>query len=306
MRNYTEQSYCNALKDQIQHVIGGLQPEPRNFFYDKSLLSFIDGPFAAAFVEETRNITSLICKESCFDSYGHGASLNSSDLNFIWGQDWPGHALRNPPIFWHRPLREADITKLIVATLQDDRLSIRAFLRALCESSGSLNDVENVERFLPKHDDVAVRAEDLAKGKKRIDILFEWGKGGAARVVVLEVKFGASAENPFDVYEEQAKIRLRKRIHPDKGNDDDFSSAIGYFFSYSTHLVNVRSEKKVVLHGTATLGVSCIGKICCGGGKSICKKSMSQIFLIARAHQYGAVYLIKCMEASNVCRRENN
>lgn len=230
MRNYTEQSYCNALKDQIQHVIGGLQPEPRNFFYDKSLLSFIDGPFAAAFVEETRNITSLICKESCFDSYGHGASLNSSDLNFIWGQDWPGHALRNPPIFWHRPLREADITKLIVATLQDDRLSIRAFLRALCESSGSLNDVENVERFLPKHDDVAVRAEDLAKGKKRIDILFEWGKGGAARVVVLEVKFGASAENPFDVYEEQAKIRLRKKIHPDKRNGDDFSSAIGYFF----------------------------------------------------------------------------
>ena len=230
MRNYTEQSYCNALKDQIQHVIGGLQLEPRNFFYDKSLLSFIDGPFAAAFVEETRNITSLICKESCFDSYGHGASLNSSDLNFIWGQDWPGHALRNPPIFWHRPLREADITKLIVATLQDDRLSIRAFLRALCESSGSLNDVENVERFLPKHDDVAVRAEDLAKGKKRIDILFEWGKGGAARVVVLEVKFGASAENPFDVYEEQAKIRLRKRIHPDKRNGDDFSSAIGYFF----------------------------------------------------------------------------
>ena len=230
MRNYTEQSYCDALKDQMRHIIDGLQPAPGNFFYDKSLLSFIDGRFAAASVEETRNITSLICKESCFDSYGHGASLNSSDLNFIWGQDWPGHALRNPPIFWHRPLREADITKLIVATLQDDRLSIRAFLRALCESSGSLNDVENVERFLPKHDDVAVRAEDLAKGKKRIDILFEWGKGGAARAVVLEVKFGASAENPFDVYEEQAKIRLRKRIHPDKRNGDDFSSAIGYFF----------------------------------------------------------------------------
>ena len=225
MQKNLKQSSSVAFKEQMLRIASQtLQPVPGNFFYNESLLSFIDGRFAAASVEETRNITCLICKESCFDSYGFGASLNSSDLNLIWGQDWPGHALRNPPIFWHRQLREADITKLIVATLQGDNLSIRAFLRALCEASGSLSDNHNVERFLPKHDDVIVRAEDLAKGKKRIDILFEWGKGSAARVVVLEVKFGASAENPFDVYEEQAQIRLEKR------NGDDFSNAIGYFF----------------------------------------------------------------------------
>lgn len=224
MQKNLKQSSSVAFKEQMLRIASQtLQPAPGNFFYNESLLSFIDGRFDAASVEETRNITCLICKESCFDSYGFGASLNSSDLNLIWGQDWPGHALRNPPIFWHRQLREADITKLIVATLQGDNLSIRAFLRALYESSGSLNN-ENVERFLPKHDDVIVRAEDLAKGKKRIDILFEWGKGSTARVVVLEVKFGASAENPFDVYEEQAQIRLEKR------NGDDFSNAIGYFF----------------------------------------------------------------------------
>ena len=231
MQKNLKQSSSVAFKEQMLRIASQtLQPVPGNFFYNESLLSFIDGRFAAASVEETRNITCLICKESCFDSYGYGASLNSSDLNLIWGQDWPGHALRNPPIFWHRPLREADITKLIVATLQDDQLSIRAFLRALCEASGSLSDKHNVERFLPKPDDVIVRAEDLAKGKKRIDILFEWGKGSAARVVVLEVKFGAIAENPFDVYEEQAKIRLEKRTHPEKGTCDDFSNAIGYFF----------------------------------------------------------------------------
>jgi len=231
MQKHHKQPSSSALKEQMLRIASQtLQSAPGNFSYNQSLLSFIDGRFDTAFVEETRDIVCLICKEIGFDSSGYGASLNSNDLNLILGQDWPGHALRTPPIFWHRQLREDDITRLIVSTLQGDKLSIRAFLRALCESSGSLNDIDNVERFLPKHDDVVVRAEDVARDKKRIDILFEWGTGRTARVVVLEVKFGSDTKNPFDIYEEQAKIRLEKRAHPENVTSHDFSNAIGYFF----------------------------------------------------------------------------
>ena len=80
-----------------------------------------------------------------------------------------------------------------------------------------------------------------------------------------------------------------------------FLMPLATFLSYSTLLVSERSERKIILNGIVMPGVSCIGKIYYGGGKSICRKNISQIFLIARAHQYGTVYLIKCMEVSNVC-----
>ena len=93
MQKHHKQPSSSALKEQMLRIASQtLQSAPGNFSYNQSLLSFIDGRFDTAFVEETRDIVCLICKEIGFDSSGYGASLNSNDLNLILGQDWPGHA----------------------------------------------------------------------------------------------------------------------------------------------------------------------------------------------------------------------
>ena len=61
-----------------------------------------------------------------------------SDEHFaiLWGPNWPGHPFRQPPLLWHKDLREPDVTKLICSLCCDDSSGERwqrrkAFLRAL-------------------------------------------------------------------------------------------------------------------------------------------------------------------------------
>ncbi|MDY0260238.1 MAG: hypothetical protein RBR41_11320 [Desulfovibrio sp.] len=191
------------------------QSAPGKFSHD-AMVAFIEGPFSTALLESTREAVALLCQQRCADLFSH-AFMPPKAISKLFGPDWPGHALRHQPVFWHRPLTEANITKLIVATLQDDILSARAFLRALYQASGLPKG--EAEKFLPSGKDITIRAEDLSQNNKRIDILFEWGCAETARAVVLEVKFDASADNPFTDYETQAKSRLERRKCIDTGNN---------------------------------------------------------------------------------------
>lgn len=194
---------------RMRHIASqAWQPAPGKFSHDAAMMAFIEGPFSTALLESTRETVALLCQQHCADLFSH-AFIPPKAISKLFGPDWPGHALRHQPVFWHRPLTEANITKLIVATLQDDILSTRAFLRALYQASDLPRD--EVEKFLPSGKDITIRAEDVSQNNKRIDILFEWGCAEAARAVVLEVKFDASADNPFTDYEVQAKSRLKRR-----------------------------------------------------------------------------------------------
>lgn len=194
---------------RMRHIASqAWQPAPGKFSHDAAMVAFIEGPFSTALLESTREAVALLCQQHCAELFSCGF-MPPKGISKLFGPDWPGHALRHQPVFWHRPLTEANITKLIVATLQDDILSARAFLRALYQASEL--PVGEVEKFLPSGKDITIRAEDVSQKNKRIDILFEWGCAETARAVVLEVKFDASADNPFTDYEEQAKSRLKHR-----------------------------------------------------------------------------------------------
>ncbi|OXS29335.1 MAG: hypothetical protein BCS36_00185 [Desulfovibrio sp. MES5] len=197
------------------------QPAPGKFSHNEAMVEFIEGPFSTALLESIREAVALLCQQQYADLFSY-VFMPPSGISSLFGPDWPGHALRHQPVFWHRPLTEADITKLTVATLQDDMPSARAFLRALYQASELPKD--EVEKFLPSGTDITIRAEDTSQENKRIDILFEWGRAKTARVVVLEVKFGASADNPFASYEKLAKSRLKERTGGDLQNN------INYFF----------------------------------------------------------------------------
>ena len=204
------------------------QQAPGKFSHDAAMMAFIEGPFSTALLENTREAVALLYQQHCADLFSH-AFMPPKGISNLFGPDWPGHALRHQPVFWHRPLTEANITRLIVATLQDDILSARAFLRALYQASELPKD--EVEKFLPPGKDITIRAEDVSQENKRIDILFEWGCAETARAVVLEVKFDASADNPFTDYEEQAKSRLKRRKCKSPENSINYFFVIQHAFS---------------------------------------------------------------------------
>ena len=234
------------VRAQMQRIASqAWQPAPGKFSYNAAMVEFIKGPFSTALLKSTRETVALLCQQHHADLFSN-AFTPPEGISNLFGPDWPGHALRHQPVFWHRELTEPDITKLVVATLQDDRRSTRALLRALHQASDSPKN--DVERFLPSAKDITVRAEEVSQKNKRIDILFEWGHAQTARIVVLEVKFDASADNPFADYEDLAESRLKSRTCEDSENN------IHYFFviQHASSMRAVIGEQALEQHFTRT------------------------------------------------------
>lgn len=131
----------------------------------------------------------------------------------MFGGIWGDHALNCPPLLWHKPCSEPDITKLMSLLMGEHSEYGKAFRQSfLCAVADLCADTSR--RFVPPKDVfVTVKAEAPAGdkiSKGRIDLFFQWGAGDAARVVIVEVKFKASIDNPCKAYVHTARQELVK------------------------------------------------------------------------------------------------
>lgn len=184
-------------------------------------------PFDADFIGFIKKI--LTGYISSLTKQFHGLQFQyefaSPNMDRLLGPDWHGHALRHEPIFWHRSLREPDITKLIDKTLlHDNQKNIRAFLRALCtccdsvEEKHFIRDGANID-IVGAEVTTRLRektSDDIKNEKGRIDNIIVWGNGDDARIVVIEAKFDAKLDNPLDRYEAKAKEFYEDRCGTDE------------------------------------------------------------------------------------------
>ena len=127
-------------------------------------------------------------------------------LDFFFGPNWPGHALRHRQFFWHRPLQEPDITKLLVETMRYEskhasrQWLCRAFLLAVCRASGQ--DEQDYAPDKDQHVQVSGDRDDaVTEENERIDLLFQWGENENTRLVAIEAKFDARLTNNLGNYE---------------------------------------------------------------------------------------------------------
>ena len=97
-------------------------------FGGKELLKFVEGVFETANQANIKDLIASICRAQKKISITF-TPPPSAPIDKILGPDWSGHALRCNPVFWHRSLKEKDITKLMAQSLSGNVLSIQAFLR---------------------------------------------------------------------------------------------------------------------------------------------------------------------------------
>lgn len=122
------------------------------------------------------------------------------NLDFLFGPDWPGRALRHKPFFWYdTPLSEPEITQLMAHAMRYElehahrQCLCLTFLRAICRACG-----QPANGFEPNEEGVEVDAELIFNvyGKKgRFDLLFSWGQEKDTRLVAIEAKFDADLED---------------------------------------------------------------------------------------------------------------
>ena len=192
----------------------------RTSFGGKELLRFVEEVFESAHQTNIKDLIASICRTQKKTSITF-MPPPSAPIDKILGPDWSGHALRCNPVFWHRSLKEKDITKLMAQSLSGNVLSIQAFLRAVCEAC-SVDG--KIERFVPprsakvevlaeyptkcRNSDGSIAGDIASNGDGFIDILVRWQAEDGVRVVIFEVKFDAAAENPFMSYENEATAMI--------------------------------------------------------------------------------------------------
>ena len=138
-------------------------------------------------------------------------------IDLLFGEQWPGHALKHKPFFWYKDLNEEDITRLMAHTMCEEMEKTekawlaQSFLRAIM----GLATRENNETFSPPEGhDLTIEAEKFAKIEKRkgyIDLYFIWDKDDEARGVLIEAKFGAGINNDLDLYKKKFEEMLIQR-----------------------------------------------------------------------------------------------
>lgn len=124
----------------------------------------------------------------------------------LFGGDWAGHPFRYRPLFWWRLPLEPDATRMIGHICSRDYSSDKAeqrthsFIDALQRSiagHGRLSqDIHNAQ--------LEMCCELVIKDNKRLDIVIRCQKTKKA-FVLIEAKFGASLDNPLNIYKQYAK-----------------------------------------------------------------------------------------------------
>lgn len=132
-------------------------------------------------------------------------------LDFIFGPNWPGHALNARPVFWYKKLSEPNLTQLLAHTMEYEARErgtsalCTTFLHALF---GCLP--ENAPQWIiPAKCPISVVAEQRVAGDKRIDLLFKWEHAKKMKLVAIEVKFDAVNTNPLEEYEDYCHKALQ-------------------------------------------------------------------------------------------------
>lgn len=185
--------------------IKAILAENVDFAYRSDLLNYDLEKFYKSFYRAIREAVDIISKIPKSSPIFKAPAII---INRMFGSHGKNHALKHPPIFWHRALKEPDVTKLLEKVLKNTHY-FQTFVSATCECLGL--DVPDFSSLLLDNS-VMIEAEYLAEEKKRIDLFLAWGQKNTAQVFLYEVKFNCfKADNPFKIYENAAKNELKSR-----------------------------------------------------------------------------------------------